>query len=299
MIIFAMTLFAGPLLWIFNKISPYYEFYPQREGTPIFDLWYNIWYCIGAMLFQGQREMPNSLSGRVMVGVFWLFVIVVLTAYSGNLVAFLTFPSYINPINTLQDLLDNKHSLSWGILRGSALEDFLKTSDDPKYRSLYEGAIFHDKADDGLVEMIRTQKHVYIEWKTNLQFLMKKDLQTANSCDFSLGKEEFFMQDVALAFPKDSSLLERVNLEIMYMQRGGLVEHWRRKFWPNADRCSTTATGGTDGDVIQPISVTDIQGAFYVLFIGTGIAFIIFMIERHHHRKLAKIESELIRPYLN
>ena len=70
--------------------------------------------------------MPNSLSGRVMVGVFWLFVIVVLTAYSGNLVAFLTFPSYINPINTLQDLLDNKHSLSWGILRGSALEDFLK-----------------------------------------------------------------------------------------------------------------------------------------------------------------------------
>ena len=101
------------------------------------------------------------------------------------------------------------------------------------------------------------------------------------------------------------------------MQRGGLVEHWRRKFWPNADRCSTTATGGTDGDVIQPISVTDIQGAFYVLFIGkiqckisqaiyikianagTGIAFIIFMIERHHHRKLAKIESELIRPYLN
>ena len=72
--------------------------------------------------------MPKALSGRVAVGVFWLFVIVVLTAYSGNLVAFLTFPSYTNPINTLQDLIDNKNSLSWGILKGTAIEDYLKVT---------------------------------------------------------------------------------------------------------------------------------------------------------------------------
>ncbi len=55
------------------------------------------------------------------------------------------------------------------------------------YRELYEGAILHDTADDVLLDMIRNQQHVYIEWKTNLQWLMKQDFMKTNSCDFSLG----------------------------------------------------------------------------------------------------------------
>lgn len=111
-----------------------------------------------------------------------------------------------------------------------------QTSDLPKYRQLYEGAILHDRADETLLDMIRTQNHVYIEWKTNLQWLMKQDFIKTNSCDFSLGTkivissrssihlfinlfafhtikgtEEFFMQEVALAFPRDSAILEEVN----------------------------------------------------------------------------------------
>jgi hypothetical protein len=41
---------------------------------------------------------------------------------------FFDIPTYTNPINTLQDLIDNKGSLTWGILRGTALEDYLKVS---------------------------------------------------------------------------------------------------------------------------------------------------------------------------
>ena len=48
-----MTLGAGPLIWIFNNITPYYRFHPDREGSPIFTLYYNVWYCIGALLYQG------------------------------------------------------------------------------------------------------------------------------------------------------------------------------------------------------------------------------------------------------
>lgn len=108
------------------------------------------------------------------------------------------------------------------------------------------------------------------------------------------------------------------------MQRGGLIEHWRQEFWPSADRCSETATGGSDGEIIQAISVADMQGSFYVLFfgirktkayphlnmitntewifaycIGCGLAAVSFIIERLIHRSKEKRESEVIRPYLN
>lgn len=58
----------------------------------------------------------------------------------------------------------------------------------------------------------------------------------------------------------------------MYMLRGGLIEHWRQEFWPSADRCSETATGGSDGSVIQAIDVSDMQGSFYVLFFGKTLS---------------------------
>lgn len=108
------------------------------------------------------------------------------------------------------------------------------------------------------------------------------------------------------------------------MQRGGLIEHWRQEFWPSADRCSETATGGSDGEIIQAISVADMQGSFYVLFFGMmrkksnhclniiknaewqiayctgcGLAAVSFIIERLIHRSKEKRESEVIRPYLN
>ena len=90
-------------------------------------------------------------------------------------------------------------------------------------------------------------------------------------------------------------MIRRIN----YMHRGGLVEAWRAKFWPTADRCSETATGGAEGSVIQAINVSDMQGAFYLLFGGSGGALLIWIIERLVHRNKRRADSGFIRPYLN
>ncbi len=62
-VIFAMVFAAGPLLWAFNRITPYYYFHPDREGSPIFGFGYCFWYCCGAMFYQGaaiERRRPKG-----------------------------------------------------------------------------------------------------------------------------------------------------------------------------------------------------------------------------------------------
>lgn len=70
--------------------------------------------------------LPRSDSARIIVGTWWLVVLVVVTTYCGNLVAFLTFPKIDTPIANVAQLLRLKNGMTWGIKADTYLEDYLK-----------------------------------------------------------------------------------------------------------------------------------------------------------------------------
>jgi len=72
--------------------------------------------------------LPKADSGRLIVGTWWLVVLIFVTTYCGNLVAFLTFPKIDIPITTVNQLINNKHGISWGIKSGTFLEEYLKVN---------------------------------------------------------------------------------------------------------------------------------------------------------------------------
>lgn len=77
-------------------------------------------------MFAGGMHLPYADSARLVVGAWWLVVLVISTTYCGNLVAFLTFPKIDIPITTLDDLLVHRETVTWSINRGSFLEEQLK-----------------------------------------------------------------------------------------------------------------------------------------------------------------------------
>ncbi|KAL1460988.1 hypothetical protein WDU94_012921 [Cyamophila willieti] len=115
-----------PLLYGLHMISPYYEHFKIREQSGFHKFSNCVWYTYGALLQQGGGKLPEADSGRLMIGTWWLFVLVIVTTYCGNLVAFLTFPMIDTPVTNVNELLENQWRLSWGISEYSTLHTTLQ-----------------------------------------------------------------------------------------------------------------------------------------------------------------------------
>lgn len=85
-------------------------------------------YLIIKTKLSGGMYLPSSDSGRLIVGTWWLGVLVVVTTYCGNLVAFLTFPKIDNPISNLHELLNTAHDVTWSIRSKTFFEYYIKVS---------------------------------------------------------------------------------------------------------------------------------------------------------------------------
>lgn len=70
--------------------------------------------------------LPEADSGRLVVGTWWLVVLVVVTTYCGNLVAFLTFPRQEAPITTVRELLQHSGTITWSLKKNSYLQEALQ-----------------------------------------------------------------------------------------------------------------------------------------------------------------------------
>ncbi len=105
--ILAALVVTALMLWFLDRYSPY-SAQNNREAHPypcrIFTLKESFWFALTSFTPQGGGEAPKSLSGRVLVAAYWLFVVLMLATFTANLAAFLTVERMQTTVQGLEEL---------------------------------------------------------------------------------------------------------------------------------------------------------------------------------------------------
>lgn len=158
--------------------------------------------------------LPKADSGRVVVGIWWVVVIVLVTTYCGNLVAFLTFPRFEAGNNYLADIFRHKEVITFGLRNGSFFAKQAKVKKKKKTIHLFykimhiflclnlnfqystrndirhyvERATLYSNTNEEDIQSVLHGKRTNIDWKINLQLRIQKDFDKYKICNFILGK---------------------------------------------------------------------------------------------------------------
>merc|ERR1739838_639107 len=268
------------LLWLFTRYSPYYWRNGQRPDLShgLFDIINVITYIYGALLTQGGVHLPSSASGRFLVSFWWLFSVMCAAAYTGNLIAFMTVTKVTLPFNNLDELA-KQTSYEYGTVLSTAFYMQFREAKEGTYKEIYKGinrrkGLNVNNYEDGLT-MAKNSRYAYIAEKSYL------DIKVNEDCELVTVKKDFYPLLYAIGVPEGAEYLNLLSDRIIKMRDNGLLEGWKRKWWPKNQNCRPMKT--TEA---KPATLNDTQGAFYVLSIGIGFSCILLLIEKflHWHR---------------
>ncbi|XP_050405577.2 glutamate receptor ionotropic, kainate 2 isoform X2 [Patella vulgata] len=231
------------VLFAVEKWNPFYEKHPN---TPVQNFSGVFWYLYGAMLTQGGERLPESLAGRKFISFWWLFCIMLVAIYSGNLMAFLTIARVNVPFDTLAGMVD-QDEYKWGTLGGSAYTDLFNNATTEIYTQIGNGLARFRKTDSDVISSVldvhktklTQEKYAYVGDMMALQSFMK-----ANNCSLHIIKEKFLPLYYSVALPMNSSLQDIISKEIIRITESGLLTMWMNK-WLRNGRC-LDATGALE-----------------------------------------------------
>ncbi|XP_071537593.1 glutamate receptor ionotropic, delta-1-like [Panulirus ornatus] len=260
-------------------------------------VWFNtaLLYGWGALLDQPPSVPSINTSGRVLVGWWLVFCLVITTGFRSSLIAHLTVQGRSRTLDTFQDLV-RQDSWRWAtepwLYKGAAYEYFSKHP-DPVVNQIYQGMeVF--VADEAL-QKVSQGGFSLIDFKIYVSVIV------ASRYTDVTGNTPFYISNNGIsifaasgwAIRKGAPFYLRFIQLVSRLEDAGIINYWTEKVIVRRVKENREAAAlepradlrkfNQDESQEVALGLHHLQGAYYLLLLGLGIAFLTLLGENLAH----------------
>uniref|UniRef100_A0A0N4ZET6 PBPe domain-containing protein n=1 Tax=Parastrongyloides trichosuri TaxID=131310 RepID=A0A0N4ZET6_PARTI len=259
-----------------------------------YSFWNTLWYVMSTMLKGGCDFGPRSFSTRLLGATWWMFTLVIVSAYTANLAAVLTVSRPYIPIKNLDDLA-NQTDISYGTLVGGSTGQFFMESKIESHVKMWKYMKNRDvfvSSNAAGVEKVLNENYAYLMESTSLEY------EVQQNCNLTQIGGVLGSKGYGIALQKHSEWTDRMSRQILLYAKRGVIEMKKQKWWRNQ---GVPCSGVGSAVKQQRVSLTfyNVSGLFLILSAGLIISVFTVFIEFYiRSKEIAKNENIPVRKQL-
>ncbi|KAG7160232.1 Glutamate receptor ionotropic, delta-1-like 37, partial [Homarus americanus] len=279
----------GGVMWILQRTWRWFA------GGRRVDFSTTLLYGWGALLEQPPPVLSVSNSGRLLVGWWLVFCLVITTGFRSSLVAHMTVQGKTLPIETFEDMVkqDNwKWCTEPWLLKGMLFDYFSKHT-DPVVQKLYKH--MEMLVADEALERVLEGGFTLVDFENYVNIIVASRYTDARGYNpFYVSKKGvsvmaafgWGMRRGAPFYPRFKQLKSR-------LEDTGIISYWIEDVIARRVR-ENRAAAAMDDDNKVPLGLHHMQGAFYLLFLGYVVALLILFGETISHNSDPRISTTFL-----
>ncbi|XP_024130747.1 glutamate receptor ionotropic, delta-2 [Oryzias melastigma] len=282
------VLLVGILVYLLNWLNPPRLPMGSVSSTTLYN---SMWFVYGSFVQQGGEVPYTTLATRMMMGIWWMFALIVISSYTANLAAFLTITRIENSIQSLQDL-SKQTELPYGTVLDSAIYDQVRYKAmnpferDAMYSQMWR-MINRTGAGDNSVEdskegirKVKYGRFGFIWDAAVLEYVANND----EDCSFYTVSNSASDRGYGIAMQDGSPYRDIFSQRILELQQNGDMDLLKLKWWPKDTPCDLYSSVQTRqrGNALD---IHSFAGVFCVLAAGVVLSCLIAMVESWWSRR--------------
>ncbi|XP_053641790.2 ionotropic receptor 93a-like [Cherax quadricarinatus] len=248
--------------------------------------------AVGTLLGQGtKKQLPESISGQLLLVTWLVFAFIVSNVYRGNLTAALTLPKYPPRPETLEQLIKVVDKVMMPTY-GESFKKFFKQSDSVVYQTLADIMEVVPSAEYCLRQAVEKKEGCMDDYRYLQQLIADNFTLVDGSTKIYIGRERIMLAPGAWPIPHDAPYKPQLDILMIHINEAGLYEKWindiilkaqddsrKRQREEQEKEHEMAAQSTPETSENQALTLRHMQGPLMIVALGLSLSMIVFMTE--------------------